>query len=332
MSNNVIGIDLAKSIFHVHAADRSGRKLWAKKLSREKLTQTIENHPKCLIAMEACASANFWARKFQAMGHEVRLISPQYVKPFVKTNKNDFNDAEAIIEAVLRPTMRFVTPKSERQQDIQSIHRVRSRLVRTRTAIKNEIHGILLEYGYALPLSVNKFFLSLAVVLDEAPLAGALKEMLGLLREEYEETDKKINRCEAELKKIASDPQCQRIMGIPGVGMLTATAILAVPNLRDFKNGREFSASLGLVPRQKSTGGRHLLLGISKRGDTYLRTLLVHGSRSVLRTAANSTDRLSKWGLEKYHTRGANRAAVALANKRARIIWAVATKGEDYRQ
>lgn len=330
---SVVGIDLAKRIFHLHAVDVQGKMLWAKKLQRERLKGFVANLPKCLIAIEACGSANYWAREFQKLGHEVRLISPQYAKPYVKTNKNDFKDAEAIAEAASRPNMRFVAVKTEEQQDIQNLHRVRSRLIKGRTAVVNEIHGLMGEYGIVLPIGGSKFRSALFTVLELERLSGDLKSLMLLLIKELDTTEELLSECDQRIEKIAKESEvCQRLLTIPGVGKLTATAMVAsVGAATEFKNGREFAAHLGLVPRQHSTGGRQVLLGISKRGDKYLRTLLVHGSRSVLFRAAGKEDALSRWATKKLEERGANRAAVALANKKARIIWAVLTKGEKYR-
>jgi len=258
----VVGIDLAKNVFHLHGVDASGRVVLRKKLSRSKLIALMANLPPCLVGMEACGGAHDWARKFQAMGHEVRLMSPQFVKPYVKSNKNDMVDAEAVCEAVQRPSMRFVPIKGIEQQDIQSLHRARSMAVGHRTAQVNQIRGLLLEYG--LPV--------------------------------------------------------------------TATALVAaVADAKVFKSGREMSAWLGLVPRQYSTGGKPKLLGISKRGDTYLRKLLIHGARAALRFADKKQDRRSRWVVEVEGRRGRNIAAVALANKTVRTAWVLLSKSEEYK-
>lgn len=332
---SVIGIDIAKSVFQLHGVDKTGHPVLRKQVKRANLMELVANLPQCLIAMEACGGSNHWAREFRKHGHEVRLIAPQFVKPYVKSNKNDANDAEAIAEAATKVNMRFVPIKEAWQQDIQCIHRVRQRLVRTRVTITNELHSLLLEYGVALPRSESQFFKGLALILDPASerLSASTKEVVSILVEEFEEIAAKISICERKLKSVARvNPLCQRLQTIPGVGLMTSTAVVAAaadPKL--FKNGRQFSAWLGLVPKQHSSGGKSVLLGISKRGDSYIRSLLIHGGRAVLHAAKKKNDPLSKWLLEKERTRGANKTAVALANKNARVIWALMSSGEEYR-
>jgi transposase len=332
---SVLGIDLAKNVFQLHGNDSNGRAVLKKQLKREKLLSFIANIPPCVIAMEACSSANYWAREFQKLGHTAKLIAPQFVKPFVKSNKNDQADAEAIAEAASRPNMRFVPVKQTWQQDIQCIHRIRQRLVRGRVAAINELHGLLMEYGIALPKSEARFFEELASVLapESEKLSADVKQTFALLLDELNATDERIERLNKKIVLISKTNEiCKRLQTIPGVGPKTATAVLAsVADATVFKNGRQFSAWLGLVPRQSSSGGKDLLLGISKRGDVYLRCLLVHGARSVIRTADTKKDRLSQWALEKEKTRGTNRAIVAVANKNARIIWSLMKSGETYK-
>jgi transposase len=332
----VLGIDLAKSVFQVHGNDAHGKTVFSRKISRAKLLSFIANFPTCTIGMEACGGAHYWAREFEKLGHTVRMMAPQFVKPFVKSNKNDVADAEAIAEAVMRPNMRFVAVKRVEQQGIQSIHRVRQRRVVARTALTNECHGLLLEFGIVLPRTTKAFMQELSELVspESEVLSADMKELVFGMIEELRHLDASITKADAKLKKIVTDNEdCRRIHEIPGVGVLTASAIIAaVPDPRLFKNGREFSAWLGLVPRQNSSGGKNVLLGISKRGDPYLRMLLVHGGRSVIRLADNRTDRLSRWAAEKKRTRGSNRATVAVANKNARIIWALLAKKGEYRQ
>ena len=330
----VIGIDLAKNSFHVYGVNAAGCKVLSKKINRQQLPAFIANFPPCLIGLEACGGAHDWARRFISFGHTVRLIAPQFVKPYVKSNKNDAVDAEAICEAVQRPGMRFVPRKSLEQQDIQSLHRVRSLLVARRTAQVNQIRGLLLEYGLIIPQRVHHVRSALPEILDDGDnsLSPMFRELLRELYEELKHLDQRVVNIEQTLATIsANDENCQRLLTIPGIGLLTATALVAsIGDIRAFKSGRELAAWLGLVPRQHSTGGKTTLLGISKRGDTYLRTLLIHGGRAVSRVAHRHQDSRNRWidGLKR--RRGDNIAAVAVANKNARIAWAVLTKKTSY--
>ncbi len=260
-------------------------------------------------------------------GHEVRLISPQFVKPYVKSNKNDFNDAEAICEAVLRPTMRFVPPKTVAQQDLQNMHRVRRRLIGARTALVNQIRGLLAEYGVVVPKQVSPLRRALPRLIEDLSndLTSLARRTFTALSEELRAVDARVTTVDRELKAYcAQDERCQRLTAIEGVGPLTATAMIAaVADPRVFKNGRHLAAWLGLVPRQCSSGGKSRLLGMSKRGDRSVRTLLIHGARAVVVRAGAKPDARSRWIAEKRRQRGTNRACVAVANKNARIIWAV---------
>lgn len=284
--------------------------------------------------MEACGSAHYWARRFQAMGHEVQLISPQYVKPFVKSNKNDSNDAEAIAEAASRPTMRYVAPKTVEQQDIQMVHRVRSLLVKERTAQINQIRGLLAEYGITIPQTAGAARHALPAILENADheLAPLGQEIFADLYGRLLELDERIARYDQRLQVIAqNNDACRRLEQVRGVGPITASAILAtVGDVHAFKNGRQLAAWLGLVPGQHSSGGKDRLLGISKRGDAYLRTLLIHGARAVVLHCAHKTDALSRWVNQIRARRGTNVAAVALANKTARTIWAMLAPNMEY--
>jgi transposase len=332
---SVMGIDLAKQVFFVYAADRNGKKLVSKEFRRRDLFRFVSGLPKCLIGMEACASAHYWAREFQKIGHEVRLMAPQFVKPYVKSNKNDAKDAEAIWEAVTRPNMRFVPIKQTWQQDIQSIHRVRNRWLKSRTALLNEIHGLLGEYGIVVSRLPKRLLKELAELVspESGELAIEMKQLLSTMSEELKQLENYRETCDERLKKLSIRYEaCTRLETIPGVGTITATAVIAAVSQPElFKSGREFAAWLGLVPRQSSSGGKPQLLGISKRGDSYIRCLLVHGARSAIIHAGKKTDRLSLWAMKKKESRGGNRAAVALANKNARIIWALMTSGETFR-
>lgn len=325
---SVLGLDIAKLSFALHGNDARGKEVLKKTLRRDQLTSFVANLKPCTIAMEACGSSHYWARVFQGLGHQVRLIPPQYVKPFVKANKNDAIDAAAIAEAAVRPSMRFVPVKSTEHTDVQAIHRVRERLVTGRTALVNEMRGLLFEQGIAVAQSVAsiKAFVATIVHGDMKDLVTPMcRETLADLLNEFEETDLRVDVLEERLKRVAAaSDTCRRLQTVPGVGLLTATAILAaVPDAKAFENGRQFAAWLGLVPKHRGTGGRdkNRVLGISKRGDKYLRCLLIHGARSNLRWLPRRTDRLSKWTAELVERKGKNKAAVALANKNARILW-----------
>ena len=330
----VLGIDLAKDVFQLHGVDAAGKQLLKKRIERNKLHEYIGNLASCTIVMEACGGSNYWARVFQRNGHIVKLISPQFVKPFVKTNKNDANDAEAIVEAASRPSMHFVPVKQVEQQDIQSLHRVRSRIIKNRTALINEIRGLNLEYGIAIPLGAMKVKNHLRSIIDDKAneLTTSSRELMQELYDELIETEARLKTLEKKIKLICNEnDQCRRIMSIPGIGELTATAIVAaVPNANEFKNGRHMSAWLGLVPRQSSSGNKQMLLGISKRGDRYLRTLLIHGARSALSRCKNTDSKYGEWLIDKKSSLSFNKAAVALANKNARIIWALLKTGKEF--
>lgn len=333
----LLGVDLAKNVFQLHGVDEKGNPLLKKKISRSKLLDTIAQLPPCTIAMEACGGSNYWYRKFSTHGHNVKLISPQFVKPFVKTNKNDRNDSEAICEAASRPAMRFVSPKSIEQEDIQAIHRVRSRLIQERTALVNQIRGLLKEYGIIIPQGISKIQKEMPSILEDAEneLTYSGRLLFSELYEELLEKNKRITIYEKKIDTIfKSNKMCQKISKIEGVGPMTATAIVStIGDPKVFKNGRHFAAYLGLVPRQYSSGDKQRLLGISKRGDIYIRTLLIHGGRSVVRSMrSNKEDSRSRWTRALKERRGANRTAVAVANKNARIIWALLSKNEEYRE
>jgi len=332
----LLGVDLAKNVFQLHGADEKGNPVLKKRLTREKFIEFILHLPPCTIAMEACSGANYWCRKFKKFGHETKLINPKFVKPFVKTNKNDRNDSEAICEAASRPTMRYVSPKTVEQEDIQALHRVRSRLIQERTALINQIRGLLAEYGIIVAQGITKIRKALPEILEDAEneLTHASRRLFANLYEEIDEKDKKIKEYDLKLQEIfRTNESCKKISEIEGVGVITATAILAaIGDAKVFKNGRHFSAFLGLVPKQSSSGNKQILLGISKRGDTYIRSLLIHGARNVVRYVGCKEDRKSKWIKELKERRGANRTAVAVANKNARVIWALLAKNETYRE
>ena len=284
--------------------------------------------------MEACGSSHFWARSFTAMGHEVKLISPQFVKPYVKTNKNDSADAAAIAEAVTRPHMRFVPVKQVWQHDLQGALRIRQSLIYMRTAITNSLHGLLGEYGLLLPKSHTKMKQLLAEVLspEDSFLSETAKLPFRIIAEQWDELDRKIAQLDKILRTTAkSTPVAERLKTIPGVGDKTALAIVAsVGDVSHFKNGRQFAAWIGLVPKHRGTGGKTYTLGISKRGQSELRSLLVQGGQSFLLCAVKRTDAFSTWAIKEKMTIGHNKAAVAIANKNARTIYALLKTGREY--
>ncbi len=330
----VLGIDLAKNSFQLHGIDENGQTVLKKKLTRKKLSAFIANLPPCLIGLEACGGAHHWVRVFKSLGHTVRMIAPQFVKPYVKSNKNDAVDAEAICEAVQRPSMRFVPEKSIEQQDMQSIHRIRSQLVGRRTAQGNQVRGLLLEYGVSIPKGIGYIRKEIPLILEDAEngLSDLFRELLCELYDEFVHLDARVDAMEQKLLQLSvHNEDCQRLLSIPGIGLLTATAMIAaIGDISVFKSGRELAAWLGLVPRQHSTGGKPTLMGINKRGDTYLRTLLIHGGRTVVRVAHKHQDRRNRWISEIEQRRGKNISAVAVANKNARIAWALLSNKTTY--
>src|SRR6201982_2597303 len=332
---SVLGIDIAKRVFHAVGMDERGKIVLRKRLSRHELMPFLAKMPPVLIGIEACGGAHYWARRFREYGHEVKLMAPQFVKPYVKSNKNDSRDAEAIAEAATRPTMRFVPIKDVAQQDLQAPHRVRERLMGERTALVNEVHGLLNEYGIVIPKGVSKFRQAVVGKLEseQDKLTPLSQEMFWKLVDEFAALEKQLTYYQEKLEALSTThPECQRLMRIPGIGPLSATALVAaVSDASAFKNGRQFAASLGLVPRQHSTGGKERLLGISKRGDSYLRKLLIHGARATIRWVGRKTDRRSQWMRQLLERRGKNRTAVAVANKNARIVWALLTSHTDYK-
>ena len=322
---SVLGIDMAKQVFHLVGMDAHGTIQLRKRLYRAQVMGFIAQLPPTCIGMEACGGAHDWARCFREHGHEVRLMAPQCVTPYRKANKNALRDAEAIAEAMTRPTMRFVAVKSVDQQDLQALHRVRERLMKARTALINETRGLLLEYGIVVPQGAATFRKHVleTLVTEKAKLTPQSLALFQQLLEELAALDAREATYDTQLAQVAqTHPVCPRLMTIPGLGELTATALVAaVSDATQFKNGRQCAAWLGLVPRQHSTGGKERLLGISKRGDSSLRTLLVHGARSCLRWVGRKRDRRSQWAQSLMERRGWNRAAVALANKHARVAW-----------
>jgi transposase len=331
-----VGVDLAKSVFQVHGVDRSEKAAWRRKLSRAEWIKAVQqNVPlEAEIGMEACGSAHHWARELRALGYSVKLIAPQFVKPYVKSNKNDATDAEAICEAMSRPGMRFVSAKTIDQQDVQAAHRIRSELMDQRKAKVNQIRGLTAEYGLVAPREILHLRRAIPLWLEdqENGLSPRFRRLLTGLWDDLRVLDGRLVELDQEITTIAaSDPVAKRLQQLRGVGPLIATALVAtVGDASQFSNGRQLAASLGLTPKQNSSGGKERLLGISKRGDCYVRCVLIHGARSMINSAKTKTDPLSLWVLRIAATRHPNVAAVALANKTARIAWAMIRHETDY--
>ncbi len=329
---SVIGIDLAKNVFQVHGVDEAGKLVLRKQLKRGQMKRFFAQLPPRLIGMEACGSAHYWARTLEGYGHEVRLMAPSFVKPYVKSNKNDRNDAEAICEAVTRPNMRFVAIKTPKQQAVFHLHHGRRQLVKQRVAISNHLRGVLLEFGIALPPGDRALRSKLGEILEDGEngLPMLVRQLLAQLWEVFRQLEGQIDALTRALAQWHRENEVsQRLARIPGIGLQTATALAALLGERgaDFRNGRQLAAYLGLVPRQASSGGKERFLGISKRGDAYLRSLLIHGARAVIRHVRRRLAAGQPGGnpwveqlLERCHP---NEAAVALANKLARTAWAV---------
>ena len=334
MNNSVIGLDIAKHIFHLFIMLADGKTM-KKKLKRSELLAFFANHPVSTIGIEACGSVHHWARELTKLGHEVILLNARYVKGFVVGNKNDFNDAAAICDAVSRPNKRTVAIKTVAQQDIQLVHRIRKELVDKRTALVNQTRGLLSERGIIINQGITQVRQQLPLILEDAEngltalsreLFAEQYEKLKALDDEIKAQDQRINRlCNAnELSK--------RLLDVPGIGPLTATIVAADmgDTGKGYDSSRDYAASLGVVPKQHSSGGKQVYLGISKRGNRYIRTLLIHGARSVLKNCLKKTDKLSLWLQALINRRGFNKAAVALANKNARICWAMAHSNKAY--
>jgi transposase len=336
---SVIGLDLAKNVFQVHGINEDGDVVVRKQLKRREVLRYFARLQPCLIGMEACAGAHYWARELSTLDHCVRLMAPAFVKAYVKSNKNDRNDAEAICEAVQRPNMRFVAAKTPEQQAILHLHHGRQLLLQQRVALNNHMRGVLLEYGISLPKGVKVLSQHLPGLLEDAdnPLPMITRHLLGELKVRHDELNTSIAMLESQINSWhQANPISQQLASIPGIGILTATALAAtIGDVKNFTNARQLSAYLGLVPRQHSSGGKDKLLGISKRGDAYVRSLLVHGARAVIRHIKR---RLNKgqpsgnaWVERCLHRMHANEVAVALANKMARTAWALLAHDETWR-
>ena len=325
-SVTMVGIDLGKHSFHLHGQDRKGLAVFRKKLTRKQPIEFFAKFHSCTTVMEACAGAHYLARKLLAMGHEVKLISPQYVRPFVKGNKNDFIDAEAICEAASRPTMRFVQPRTEAQQTLSMLHRLRESLVHDRTKATNQMHGFLLEFGVSLPTGLAVARRLPALLVEHEDLPPQLISLLERLHAHFKYLDGQVSEVEKMLsRQVHADDLGERLMTLPGVGPITASVLCAeMGDGHQFASSRDFAASLGLVPRQYSTGGRPTLLGISKRGDKNLRRLLVQCARAFMQRVDKYPSPLADWVRSLLTRRHSNIVACALANKLARMAWALA--------
>ena len=335
MKITTVGIDLAKNVIQIHGVDERGKAVLRKQLKRAQVASFFATLEPCLIGMEACGSAHHWARKLQGFGHAVRLMAPQFVKPYVKTNKNDVADAEAICEAVGRPNMRFVPLKTTEQQGVLAVHRARQGFVKARTAQANSIRGLLGEFGIVIPQGMSPLAKRVPEILEDGEngLTGSFRQLLQRLMGHLKELDRQVGELEREIQVWHRDNEAScKLAKVPGIGPITASALVAsVGDAKNFANGRQMAAWLGLVPRQHSSGGKPALLGISKRGDSYLRTLLVHGARSVVRYAEGKTNPAADWLKSLLTRRNTNVAVVALANKNARIAWALLAHDREFR-
>lgn len=336
---SVIGLDLAKNIFQIHGINESGEVVIRKQLKRHQVLSYFARLKPCLIGIEACSGTHYWSRVLSESGHCVRMMAPSFVKPYLKSNKNDRNDAEAICEAVQRPNMRFVTAKSLDQQAILHLHHGRQLLVRQRVGLSNHIRSVLLEYGLSLPVGIKVLSQRLPDILEDAEndLPWMTRVLLAELKAAHDDLNRRIETLQAQIKSWhQSNEVSQRLASIPGIGLLTATALAAtIGDVENFRNGRQLSAYLGLVPKQHSSGGKDRLLGISKRGDGYVRCLLVHGARAVIRhinrrlkAGQPSGNAWVERCLQRMHV---NEVAVALANKMARTAWALLAHNENWR-
>jgi transposase len=329
------GLDIAKQVFQVHAVNEHGVAKGRKTLARAKVLEYFAQLAPCLIGIEACGGAHYWARELSKLGHTVKLMAAQFVTPYRKRGKNDVNDAEAICEAVGRPNMHFVAVKTEEQQAVLMVHRARSLVVANRTALVNQIRGLLAEFGLVVPKGVAKLRRQLPQILEDAEngLPALAREVLAGLLEQFRELDPRIQQYDLRIRELAQQSEpARRLMQVESIGAMTATAIVAgMGDPHVFKSARNYAASLGLTPRQDSSGGTTRLGPITKQGDRYLRTLLVHGARSCLRVVDKKTDGKSVWARRVKERRHVNIAAVALAAKHARIAWAMLAKGTEYR-
>jgi transposase len=334
MKVTTVGIDLAKNVFQVHGVDERGKSMLRRQLKRKDIVSFFANLPLCVIGMEACGSAHFWARKLSELGHTVRLMAPQFVKAYVKTNKSDRNDAEAICEAVGRPNMRFVPVKTAAMQAVLALHRARQGFVKARTAQANQIRGLLAEFGIVIAKGICHIDVRLPEILEDGDngLPGMMRELLQRLGENFKNMDREVGEIERQIKLWHRDnEQSRKLEAIAGIGPITASAMVAtLGDAKSFKNARQVPAWLGMVPRHEGTGGKAKLGSISKRGDVYLRTLLIHGARAVITAHERKRNQADGWLKRLLARRNKNIAAVALAAKNARIAWALLARERGY--
>src|SRR5512143_299943 len=335
MKITTIGLDLAKNVFQVHGVNERGQPVLKKQLKRAQVLPFFANLPPCVIGMEACGGAHSWARKLEMLGHTIKLMAPHFGKPYVKSNKHDAADAEAICEAVGRPTMRFVPPKTGDQQAIVALHRARQGFVKARTAQANQIRGLLAEYGIVIPQGIHHIPARLPGILEdgENDLPGIFRDLVHRLGEHLKELDRQVRELEQQIQQWHQAQEARRRLAkIPGIGPLTASALVAsIGDARRFQNGRQLAAWLGLTPRQHSTGGKQILLGINRRGDSYLRPLLIHGARAVIGATERQRHSADSWLTRLLSRRHKNVATVALANKNARRVWALLAYDREVR-
>ena len=335
MKVTLIGIDLAKSIFQVCGVNQAGKRIFNRQVRRARLMELLMQHPEATIAMEACSGSNYWGRELQQRGFKVMLIPPQHVKPFVKGNKNDRNDAFAITEAARRPDLKCVEPRTLAQTDMIQIHRVLDRMIRQRTALINQIRGFLNEYGVVVARGKDNLFAAMPDLLEDAEngLTPISRTLYQELYEQWRHANQAIEQLERGLNNQANtDEAAQRLMKMRGVAVKISTATIAhAGNGHGYKNGRHFSANLGLVPKEHSSGGQQKLGGITKRGNQYLRRLLIQGAWSVIRNADKNDDRMSRWARQLVERRGKHKAVVAVANKMARIMWSMLYHQTEFR-
>jgi transposase len=331
-----VGVDLAKNVYQLHGVDRFGKAVWKRRLKRHQWFKVLLDTagPECEIGMEACAGAHHWGRELQSRGYTVKLIPPQFVKPYVKSNKSDAKDAEAICEAMSRPNMRFVTVKRVEQQDIQATHRIRAELMTQRTAKANQIRGLVAEYGLVAPKHLSSLRAAIPCWLEDAEngLTGDFRALLQGAWEDLRLLDDRVGEMDKTIQRLADNNEdCVRLQQLRGIGPMTSTAMIAtVGDARQYQKSRQMAAAIGITPKQHSSGDRDRLLGISKRGDVYLRTLMIHGARAVVARAKYKDDRLSRWVTNIANKKHPNVAAVALANKTARMAWAMLRHETDY--
>lgn len=328
----ILGIDLAKNVFQLHGVDAAGKPALRKSVSRGKLMETLANLPCCLVGIEACGGAHYWAREISKLGHEVRIMAPQFVAPYRKSGKNDLNDAEAICEAVSRPHMRFIAVKTEAQQSALIVHRVRASVNTERTALINQMRGLLQEFGFVIAKGASNFSKRFLEVLEKENLPLDAVEVLAELRGHLLTLEERLAKYDRMIARMLKDEMVARVMTIPGVGPVTATAVVAtIGDAKVFHNGREMAAYVGLVPRQNSSGGKTRLGRITKLGDSYLRSLFVQGALIVIRHLGDKKDTRSQWIRSLVERRGVKKAAVALAARMVRIAWALMARNEPYK-